>query len=168
MRVKVKLQKPQIDVAAYRKEFELKAKETMSLAILSYLDTAQNVIPVWSGASIASFKKLAGLISAPLIINPSDSVSDRPGVNARRQSEAVSRSDARTVVTSTAYGFSFETDLPHLVYNENNNANVNPDPTLFGVLLNPGPYGFTVKAKEAVIDVLARFDPPDILKFIKK
>lgn len=155
LKLKGKFNAPNFDLQKYKNELERQARETLGRAILEYVVTFQQIVPVWSGASHATLTQLAGLISAPLAIQISTTAYDREGYG-RGHGSAV------LVANAGEYGFVFETDLPHLVYNEYNDANANPDPGLRGKLLNPGPYDFQTKVGAAVTTVLREFQLPDL------
>ena len=148
-----------MNLASYTTAIEADARNTLGRAILEYLVNFQIIVPVWSGASHATLTELARLISAPLAIQPSETAYDGRGTGRRR-------GGAKLTATNGKYGFVFETDLPHLVYNEFNNANSNPDKTLRGKLLNPGPYNFQEQLGNSVSVVLRGFTLPDLNRYI--
>jgi len=49
------------------------------------------------------------------------------------------------------YTFTYSTTLPWLIWNEYHNANVEPDPTLFYRLIDPGPYNFQAVGARAFL-----------------
>lgn len=163
--IKAKMNAPMLDLTSYRNELDKLAREIISLSIFEYVVTATDIIPIWSGESHATFTELASLVGAPLIINASPTAFARSnGV-----SSGAAQGDGTMVADSSTgeYSFTYATTLDHLIYNESNNANTNPDPTLFGKLLNPGPYNFRRAASERVRKVFGTFIPPDLNKHIK-
>jgi hypothetical protein len=153
--IRGKLSTPVFDLVKYRAALEKAAREVLSRAMFEYVITVQNIVPVWSGASHATLTQLAGLVGMPLAIQPSATAFNGVGYGQ-------SRGDAKLVSANGEYGFTFETTLPHLIYNEYNNANTNPDPGLKSQLLNPGPYHFQRATKEAVTIILRDFELPDL------
>jgi hypothetical protein len=160
--LKAKLRAPALDTVRYVSLLENTARDTLSRAMLEYVTTFQAIVPVWSGASHGTLTHLASLISAPLAINPSSTswIQNGPGYGARR-------SDAYYDDSDGLFTFTYETDLPHLVYNEENDANTFPDPGLRGKLLQPGPYNFVDQTNGAVQAVLQNFDPPNLGQYIR-
>ena len=61
----------------------------------------------------------------------------------------------------------YRTWLPWLIWNEYHNANVDPDPGLFGRLLKPGPYNFQVKGYEAFKQFSQAVDLPAVSRYVK-
>lgn len=161
-KIRAKLQAPSFNYTIYVTQLESRARDLLSRAMLEYITTFQQIVPVWSGASHATLTRLAQLISAPLAITPSPtSFFDGKGYGS-------SRGDAYYDDSGGEYVFTFETNLPHLVYNEFNDANSNPDPGLRGKLLQPGPYNFIGQTNQAVRVVLRQFVPPDLNTMITK
>lgn len=96
-----------------------------------------NVVPVWSGASRATFRKLANQVQYIIPITPA--VSSRIPMG-----EASSEGYLDMNPKTGKYTFHYSTTLKHLVFNEYNNAN------LYGFnLRKPGPYHFQERAKAA-------------------
>lgn len=156
-----KFNAPVLDLDKYKAALEKKAREVLARAMFEYVVTVQGIVPVWSGASHATLTELALLVGVPLAIQPSPTAYDRTGYGR-------ARGGAKLVASSGEYGFVFETDLPHLVYNEYNNANINPDAGLKGTLLNPGPYHFQKATKDAVLVILRDFELPDLNTVIRR
>lgn len=163
LKLSAKLQAPRLDVRGYKNELERRARETISLAIFQYVETATSIIPVWSGASLATFTELAALISLPLVITPSDTAHSDETASGKTHGGAYLDIDKE----GGRFQFVYQTDLPHLVWNEYHNANSEPDPGLFGKLKNPGPYHFQKEAGKEVYHVFQRFQGPSVDKYIK-
>ena len=125
------------------------------------MSTAVSLIPVWSGASRATFAALAQDISFSLQVSPK---SDAPN----RVAEGREASDGGVVFDRNAgfFSFSYSTTLDHLIFNEDFNANVKNDPKVFAKLLQPGPYNFQELANKqaaGVIDGIVYPDPRDFI-----
>jgi len=144
MKCKAKFQAPRIDLTAYKAKLQKHMTEEISYALSEWLrvvidKTAVGKMPVWSGASRATFLKLAreieynGITIAPVV--PSR---EQQGENASTgELNANKKGDNR-------YTFTYSTNLPWLVTNENFNAN------LWGLHLHdPGPYQFQLAGIEA-------------------
>lgn len=152
-----------INVAKYKKDWQKQLQEANLTAVLEWLIQATEKIPVWSGASMATFSHLAGAIGFPLF------TSSVPGVRSR---EGVGRSRSKGGVIKEAdgliQGFEYKTSLAHLIYNEFFNANASPDPTLFSRLLTPGPYNFLESANAAAVKQYQKIQHPIIPIKIRK
>jgi hypothetical protein len=120
---------------AYKKALHERLSEEIARAAFIWLNAVLSRIPVWSGASHATFLRLARAVGYQLTVQPKV-ISRIP--YGQRQGDGEVTADPEKGL----YLFSFETSLQHLIYNEFNNANITPDPTLFAQLLSPGPYGF--------------------------
>lgn len=158
---KCRFELPKFDMAKYRRNLKDVLVDALAQGAFEWLNAALAEIPVWSGASQATFLHLSRDIGYPLMISPSGP--DRTGMG-RRQS--VGNFDATKADSGIAF-FNYETRLAHLIYNEYNNANVVPDPTLFHRLIKPGPYGFQQRATEAFERVVSGMELPDPRQFIK-
>lgn len=108
-----------------------------------------SVIPIWSGASRATFVKLAREVNFPLSIgsaSPTSSGSDvSPMLGFRQSSGEVEKNKSLGL-----YTFTYSTTLFHLVFNEQYDANSDKKAgKVFSELLNPGPYNFREVGREA-------------------
>jgi hypothetical protein len=119
----------------YKKVLHEHLSEQIAHAAFLWLNAVLMEIPVWSGASHATFLRLAREVGYQLSVAPK--VISRIGYGQRHgDGEVVADPD------NGQYTFRYETSLPHLIYNEFNNANITPDPTLLYRLRRPGPYHF--------------------------
>jgi len=141
MRFTCDLELPDFDLGRYQQTLANHMESVIKQAARTWLRVA-SVIPVWSGESKATFRPLADLVQFPLIITPARHALRRPGI-----SNDVGELNAD--VRRGLYDFQYATDLAHLIYNEFHNANIDPDPTLFSRLRNPGPYHFQRRALSA-------------------
>jgi len=160
-KVSVRLEEAILDIGSYEAALRARLAENITRAAFEYVQASLSVIPVWSGASQSTFTELANAISLPLIVNPSSTAPDRTTVG-----NDLSSGELDT--TGTTVSFVYETSLPHLIYNEFNNANTTPDSRLFSKLLQPGPYGFQQIAASAAKAVTETFVGPNINNHIKK
>lgn len=137
MKFTAKLFAPRINVEAYRKALDRHMTETVMHGASAWLQAVLVEIPVWSGASHATFSKLAAAIGQGF------------GIAGERSGEGLAQSTGEVQSARGRYVFTYSTTLPWLIWNEYHNANVDPDPTLFYRLLQPGPYNFQRKGAEA-------------------
>lgn len=158
-KMKSGLRSLQIDVEKYKTALAEDAAEKLAQAALQWITEATGIIPVWSGASHGTFLPLASEIGFSIPIDPEVSSRIDMGANASKGDIVIDRNQG-------AFYFTYETSLPHLVYNEYNNANIVPDDTLFGKLRKPGPYDFQVAARRAFETEIRNFRLPDPFQFL--
>jgi hypothetical protein len=144
MKVKATLPVPRLDLEAYRASAHEHLTEILTQAAFEWVTAATDKIPVWSGASWATFLHVSRDIGFQLVIAPK---SNAP----RRISYGLSNSGGELEADPTTgrYFLHYDTKLKHLIWNEFNNANTNPDPGLLSQLIDPGPYHFQEAAREA-------------------
>lgn len=107
-----------------------------------WINAALSKIPVWSGASHGTFLKLAAKIGYSIQLGGGVPHMTGP-------SYGQSHSSAKLTIYDGAYVLEYTTNLWHLVYNEFNNANANPEEArVFSRLKQPGPYNFQELAAE--------------------
>lgn len=158
---KCRFQQPRVDLRGYREELAKILREAIVQAAFQWLNAATAEIPTWSGASQATFLRLARDVGYVHTITPEVS---------SRIAEGFSKSEGGIRIDSSSNGkvsFFYATTLEHLVYNEYNNANISPDPTLFGQLRKPGPYNFQALAEDAFRRAAVSTVLPDPRRFIK-
>lgn len=132
---------PRINLAAYKKALQDELKEQLAFAVFQYLDAVLAKIPVWSGASAATFLALAKTVDFPLSIEPRGGPAD--GISFGR---AHGTAQYEAGVKEGVFMFTYATTLAHLIHNEQFPP---PGPGQFGHLLHPGPYHFRDTGKEA-------------------
>lgn len=131
--------------------------EALAKGVFEYINTILSVIPVWSGASRATFLQLATIISFSI---PIESVAwtgtgekNHPGHAAalNRISLGAQCGTGRLIIDATAgkYHFEYTNDLHYLTFNEYNDANQGGDSAVFSRLKRPGPYHFQAKGAAA-------------------
>ena len=129
---------PRIDLAKYRNILDKTLREAIAQAIVEWLEaTVLGEVPVWSGASRATFLALARNIQYNIPIFP---------VAPSRVGRGVSESSAslETDAMSGRYVFTYHTTLPWLIINEYFDARQ------WGFhLKKPGPYDFQKKGQDA-------------------
>jgi hypothetical protein len=161
MKHKATLPTPRFEYDKYVEVLTEYLSDVIALAAFEWINAATAEIPVWSGASHATFLKLANSIDFQLSINRSSTAPNRTGYG-QAHSEGGMNIDGKGRFT-----FLYETNLKHLVYNEYNNANITPDDGLLYQLLNPGPYDFQRTAREAFLRSVRSVSLPDPFRHIK-
>jgi len=155
MQFKAQFSIPRIDVAAYRNALDAHMKGLIAQGLMEWLEAVLAEIPVWSGASRATFVKLAQQISYNLPVGPAAVQAAHGLFTSRIDRTAAGMSQSEGSLTANKqtgeYTFTYSTTLPWLIWNEYHNANVEPDPTLFYRLLEPGPYQFQIIGARAFL-----------------
>jgi len=131
-----------ISLQGYKQKLHEHLSNEIAHAAFLWLNAVLMDIPVWSGASHATFLRLARAVGYHIAVQPR--VISRVGYGQRHGDGEVEADPDKAL-----YLFRYETTLPHLIYNEYFNANAIPDPTLFDRLLKPGPYHFQQKGLKA-------------------
>jgi hypothetical protein len=151
---------PRIDVMGYAKALDAHMSEMIAQGLTVWLEAVLAEIPVWSGASRATFTKLASAISYSIPIDP---------VAVDRTGRGMASSDGGMVTDKATgeYTFSYSTTLPWLIWNEYHNANVDPDPSLFYRVLKEGPYNFQVVGARAFLRFADNVDLLPVKPFVR-
>ncbi len=142
-----------IDLDGYQAALDTAMREIMAQAVMEWLSAVLDEIPFWSGASRATFVKLAETIgmSVPAVASvlPGSrggalhTVGDRTSLGQENSQGKLNFNEPPGF-----YTFTYQTSLPHLIWNEYHNANQEPDETKWkppALLLKPGPYEFQAK-----------------------
>jgi len=151
---------PRLNLSSYRKTLHRHMMDVVSQAINIWLDAVLMEIPVWSGASRATFTHLAQVIRYNIPIAPV--AQSRVGIGI---SEGAGGLEADN--NTGRYVFHYSTSLPWLIWNEYNNANVSPDPSLFYRVIKEGPYNFQMKGSAAFLRFASTVDLPPVAPHIQ-
>jgi hypothetical protein len=137
-----------LNTGSYRKTLDAQLLQKLKDAVGAWIQASITVIPVWSGASHGTFLKLASRIGMTFSLTGGGGL---PGMAGPSYGDA--RSQGRLTNWNGAYMAEYSTTLWHLIYNEYNNANMNPeDGHLFARLITPGRYMFQDKANAAFLE----------------
>ncbi len=162
MKFKGSLTALQLDLEDYRRRLHEHMTGVITRAAFDWLNTVLNEIPTWSGASRATFLALSREVGFSLSISPSSSGSKGLGIG-------VGASHGQGEMTADSkkgeYTFSYSTSLPHLIWNEFNTPE--GDPNVFKGLKKPGPYHFQIKGQEAFQKIVAEVELPNPWKSLK-
>ena len=166
MKFTASLAAPSLDLAGYRKALHAHMQAMIAQGLMEWLEAVLVEIPVWSGASRATFVKLAQQIGYNLPVAPA-AVEAAHGLFTERIDRTwmgTAQSDGKLTADKETgeYTFTYETTLPWLIWNEYHNANVEPDPTLFYRLIEPGPYNFQVTGARAFLRFAETVDLPKV------
>ena len=159
MRFKATIRTLKMDLRGYRARVHNEMTRIVMESARVWLNaTVTRLIPIWSGASVATFLHLARAANYGLQVGPNPGVKSRVGLG-------LAVSGPLTPITLDAkagvYKFEYETALKHLIYNEFNDANASPDIGLFHRLINPGPYHFQEAGRAAFQAYAAGVRLPD-------
>lgn len=170
MKFTAQLSVPHIDLAAYRSALHAHMSDAIAQALMAWLEAVLAEIPVWSGASRATFVKLAAAISYSLPVAPA-AVNAAHGLftsRIDRTSKGSAESDGQLTANKDTgeYTFTYGTTLPWLVWNEYHNANVEPDATLFYRLIKPGPYNFQAVGARAFLRIADKVDLLSVTPYV--
>jgi len=148
-----------VDEPALRKAIHAELSNEIARLAFVWLEAVLSEIPVWSGASRATFMRLAREAGYSLAIDPV--VKSRISFGQRHGTGKMS-ADAKKGI----YSFEYTTDLKWLVHNEYNSPE--SDPAVFHKLKKPGPYNFQIKGRAAFRKEAATIRIPLSSKFLKK
>lgn len=124
----------------------------------------QTPIPTWSGASRATFQKLAGDFDTTIPIGPIRA--SKSGVAWGRASSGGS---GILINKQNGYvGFQYRTTLRHLIYNNYNAPSPGPYPRPWSINVRNTPYFISVKGDAAWNKCAATVRLPDPFKHIKR
>ena len=130
----------QFTLSDYQKRLHEHLSNEIAHAAFVWLEAVLSEIPTWSGASRATFLRLAREVEYVLSISPT--TLNRIPYGQRHGDGEVTADPAKGV-----YTFRYETTLRWLVHNEFNSPD--SDPAVFHRLLKPGPYHFQQKGQAA-------------------
>jgi len=147
-----------LNLEGYRQALHELLSDSIAHAAANYAFLAETKIPVWSGASLATFLPLARRVGFALSVNP---VTRSRIPLGERSGSADFVADKDT----SEYRFTYATNLSHLVYNEANNANSPKHPSVFYRLLNPGPYRFLPQAAQEFSQFASQVALPSVRPF---
>lgn len=140
MKFKGSLVTLQFSLSDYQKRLHETLSNEIAHAAFVWLEAVLSEIPTWSGASRATFLRLAREAEYTLTIDPK--VANRIPYGQRHGDGEIT-----TDPEKGRYTFSYETTLRWLIHNEYNSPE--SDPEVFYRLLKPGPYHFQQKGQAA-------------------
>ncbi|MEN6367690.1 MAG: hypothetical protein ABFC88_12840 [Thermoguttaceae bacterium] len=171
MKFTYKFNTPRIDVDRYKDALDKHMREVVAQAVMEWLDAVLMEIPVWSGASRATFIKLGMEIGMNIPVAPATGNWAHGMFTSRmdRRGEGLSQSTGKVEYDQTKgrYVFVYGTTLPWLIWNEYHNANVERDDTLFYRVLKEGPYNFQAKGEEAFKKFAETVELPHVGPYVK-
>jgi hypothetical protein len=159
MRLSAVFQVPRVNFARYRAALQERMSEVLKQAAVQYLRaTAEGKVPVWSGASRATFSALASHVDYALFIAQASGAPNRIDLGLAH-GVGVFEIDA----TQGLFSFTYSTTLPHLIVNEYYNANTFINPKTgqpYFHLKTPGPYHFQEAGQDAFREATAQVELP--------
>jgi hypothetical protein len=163
MKFKAEFYTMHIDMGVYGKAMLKALREYNERAGQAWIHTAVNKtpIPTWSGASRATFQKLAAELGTSVPIGPLRTKS--------RVSLGKSTSGGSKVIENKSYvGFQYSTSLRYLAYNEYNAAKAGTPPAPFSNNVRFTPYGFQDRARSAWEGVAKTAKLPNPYRYLNK
>jgi len=148
----------ELDIADYRRRLHENLSEEIARAASVWLEAVLQEIPIWSGASWATFTRLSRAIGSTLAISPGKV--NRIPYGIRHGDGALTADKGKAV-----YTFEYSTDLRWLVHNEFNSPE--SDPNVFARLKKPGPYHFQQAGLKAFERVAKEVELPSPWKSLK-
>jgi hypothetical protein len=171
MKFTAQLSAPRIDMSAYRNALDKHMTQGIAQGLMAWLEAVLAEIPVWSGASRATFVKLAQQIGYGLPVAPAAVQAAHGLFSSRidRTATGMGQSDGKLTADKETgeYTFSYSTTLPWLIWNEYHNANVDPDPTLFYRVVKEGPYNFQAVGARAFLRFADTVDLPPVKPHVR-
>ena len=166
MKFKTILYVMDFDASGYHRELFKILRRFNEKAGTHWINAAvnQTPIPTWSGASRATFQKLAQELGTSIPIGPVRASRDRTALGkATSAGSGVLENKAKGYV-----GFVYETNLRYLAYNEYNLATAGPHPQPFSNNVRFTPYKFQSRAHAAWLEIASLVKMPDPWKHVKK
>jgi hypothetical protein len=155
MRFSGTFRRPQLDLARYRAALDKRLTQAIIEAAQIWLNaTVVSLIPIWSGASAATFMRLAAAAKANFLLSPSP-VAGAP--NRVGLGRAHSQGGLSLGVHQGEYLFEYGTSLEHLIENEFK---------AIPRLKRPGPYRFQEAGVNAFQQYARKVRLPNPYKFL--
>jgi hypothetical protein len=155
-----------LNVSAYRRVLLNALRNINERAGQAWIDAVVNEtpIPTWSGASRATFQKLAGELGTSVPIGPIRAKKDRTALG-RESSDGsgVSEDESRPYA-----GFTYQTSLRYLAYNEYNKAVKGPPPQPYSNNVRFTPYKFQARGLKAWKRVAKTAKLPNPFRYLTK
>ena len=161
MKFTAKFNVPKLDLQGYKQAAHRFFCWQLAQAARAWLYSTADTLPVYGGASKATFGPLASYAEHTLEISP-------VGPNTVSIGAMNGTAEFKTDPNGK-YQFTYYTTLPHLIINEYNNANTFLNPKTnrpYFHLRNPGPYHFQDKGKAAFLRSMEAFVMPGVGPFI--
>ena len=156
-----------IDMVAYKQELNKYLTERLKVGGAKWLDATVRTsthIPTWSGASRATFQKLAQELGTTVPIGPIVAKKDRTALGrANAAGSGVFINPGRN-----EWKFTYATQLRYLIYNEFNPPTPGPYPQPFSNRVRYTPYHFQDKGLHAWMAFAAATRLPNPFKFLRK
>lgn len=155
-----------LDVNAYARELIKYLRKMNERAGQAWINEVVNrtPIPTWSGASRATFQKLASELGTSVPIGPIKSVKNR--VDLGKSTSA--RSGVLEDKNDMYFGFLYATNLRYLRYNEYNHATAGPPPQPFSNNVKFTPYGFQERGKKVWQEIAKTAELPNPYRYLSR
>jgi hypothetical protein len=157
-----------IDMSLYRKKMLAYVREINKRAGRAWIKEVikGTPIPTWSGASRATFTKLARDLGTVVPIGPIQAPTRRVGLGAASSKGSGIIEDSSK--NDLFIGFKYTTNLKYLVYNEYNKATAGKYPRPYSNRVRFTPYNFQPRAADAWREVAKEARLPDPYDYITR
>ena len=166
MKFTTKFYAASLDMKRYRRALLKHLVKWNMKAGQAWVNAAVNTtpIPTWSGASRATFQKLANELGTTVPIGPIRSRNSRVSLG-----QSTSAGSGVVINKQLPYvGFVYKTSLRYLHYNNYNKATQGRPPRPFSNNVRFTPYRFHTRAKQAWEKVASKYQPIDPSRYLKK
>lgn len=160
MKFKGSLTTLQLDLDDYRKRLHEHLSDEIAHAAFLWLNAVLAEIPTWSGASRATFLAISREVGFTLSINPV--AKSRIGLGSSHGQGSMTADSEKGI-----YTFEYSTSLPHLIWNEFNTPEGDPNVFAPEKIKKPGPYRFQEKGREVFEKLAADVELPNPWKSLK-
>jgi hypothetical protein len=159
MKFTASLAVPHFDLASYKAKSHEFLAWVLAQAAREWLHNTADTLPVYGGASKATFGPLASRVEYALSI---------PVVGPNTISIGTENGTMDFKTENGKYQFTYYTTLPHLIINENFNANTFLDPSgkPYFHLKNPGPYHFETRGAQAFTNYISILVMPSLKPYM--
>ncbi len=157
----------ELDMPAYKRALDQYLTVKLKASGRKWLDATVRTsthIPTWSGASRATFQKLANELGTTVPIGP---------IRAKKDRTALGRASAvgSGVEVNPAKGiwkFTYATQLRYLIYNEYNPPVPGAPPKPWSTAVRFTPYGFQDKGEAVWLDFVRNVVLPNPFQYLRK
>ena len=166
MKFKATFSAPFLDVDKYSRDLLKYLQDLNSRAGREWVTAVidKTPIPTWSGASRATFTKLASELGTSVVFGPQKSKKSRKSLG----KSASTNSGVLENLQEGYVGFVYETNLRYLVYNEYNAAVAGPPPQPLTNNVRFTPYHFQGRGAQAWQKVASKAKLPNPYKCVTK
>lgn len=160
MKAKYRYYRPTLNLYGYKLALDKVLREALAMGLEAWMQATTVEVPVWSGASRATFVKVGSIISHSVDLTGGSAPFSRVGTGlAMSQGSGLEATDTDRGL----YTFTYGTTLPWLLVNEYYDA------TQWGFRLKkPGPYDFQSKGAAAFMHATKLVALPRVAPYVQR